>query len=91
MFTRKINYLWALNLAIFIAVVFLGIQQAGKGADISNLEKKLESVSKSKSELSETIFNNQKEDKQSKILELGFAKPSKVLYFNSIDTVAFIK
>lgn len=88
MYTRKINYIWAVNLLVFVAVVFLGIQQASKGADISLLEKKLEKVSIEKQELSEQIFNNGGDEKYTKSEELGFAKPSKVIYFNSIETVA---
>lgn len=45
MFTRKINYVWIINLVLFAGVVFLGIEQAGRGAEISNLENKLEVVS----------------------------------------------
>jgi hypothetical protein len=88
MFTRKINYIWVINLLLFVAVVVMGIDQAGKGATISSLERKLESISVSKRELTENIFNSGSEDKLTNTEELGFAKPSKVLYFNSIETVA---
>ena len=92
MFTRKINYVWIINLVLFAGVVFLGIEQAGRGAEISNLENKLEVVSIEKRDLSENIFNSGSENNLSlNASELGFVKPSMVLYFDSIDTVALAK
>ncbi len=91
MFTRKINYIWAINLVLFVAVVFLGIDQAGKGAVISSLERKLEEVSVTKRELSENIFNNDGDEKLTTAAEMGYSKPSNILYFNSIEVVASIK
>lgn len=89
MFTRKINYIWAINLILFAGVVFLGIEQAGKGADISHLEDKLETVSLQKRDLTENIF---KDGSDTKLVDnatnLGFVKPSQVYYFNSLDSVA---
>lgn len=91
MFIRKINYIWFLNLVIFVAVVFFGIKQAGMGADILVLEKKLEQTNASKRELSEAIFNQNTESKLTNVEELGFIKPSSVIYFNSIDSVASVQ
>ena len=37
----KINKItWIINLSLFIAVVFMGIEQAGRGAEIAKLENK---------------------------------------------------
>lgn len=91
MFTQKINYIWVLNLIVFITVVFLGIDQAGKGAEIALLERKLEQVSVAKRELSENIFGSGADDRYLNPESLGFSKPATVLYFNSIETVASIK
>lgn len=92
MFTQKINIIWIVNLVLFVSVVFLGITQTGKGADISSFEDSLESASITKMELSEKIFKTGNEKSlSSNAIDLGFAKPSKVLYFNSLDTVASIK
>lgn len=89
MYTRKINYIWAINLVLLIAVVFLGIEQAGRGADISQLENQFEGVSVQKRELSENLFQSGSDQKLLENVDtLGFAKPSKVLYFNIIETVA---
>ncbi|EKE06106.1 MAG: hypothetical protein ACD_19C00079G0011 [uncultured bacterium] len=94
MFTRKINYkvIWAINLILLIAVVFLGIEQAGRGAEISKLEDKLEVVSIEKRDLAENIFILGSENSLSlNASESGFLKPSTVLYFDSVDTVALAK
>lgn len=90
MFTRKINFriIWTINLILLIGVVFLGIEQAGRGADISSLENKLEAISVQKRDLTENIFNNGNETKLNNASESGFTKPSKVYYFNTIDSVA---
>lgn len=97
MFTRKnktslllrSNYIWAINLILFAGVVFLGIEQAGRGADISLLEDNLENVSIQKRELAEKIFITGSEvSLANNASDSGFIKPSNVYYFNSIDTVA---
>jgi hypothetical protein len=61
------------------------------GADILVLEKKLEQTNISKRELSEAIFNQNTESKLTNVEELGFIKPSNVIYFNSIDSVASVQ
>lgn len=89
MFTPKINYVWVLNLILFATVVFLGIEQAGKGAQISNLESKIESSFIQKRALSEGVFNLSSDTKiaqQSE--ELGFAKPTDIYYFKTEDLFA---
>lgn len=92
MFIRKINYIWAINLVMFIAVVFLGIEQAGRGADISKYENKLVKISEEKRILTETIFKNGNDDSiASSSLNLGFDKPTKIVYFSSIEPVASLK
>lgn len=89
MFSQKISYIWAINLILFIGVVVLGIEQAGRGAEISNLENKIEEAQVIKRDLSEEIFNNESETKLSGNIEnLGFVKPSSVYYFKTENTFA---
>lgn len=91
-YMKKINIIWGVNLVLFVSVVFLGIQQAGKAADISGLEDKLEIVNIQKRDLAENIFKSGSDTKLTdNVSELGFVKPSKVYYFNSIDSVASLK
>jgi 16S rRNA G966 N2-methylase RsmD len=92
MYTRKINYLWIVNLVLFAGVVFLGIEQASRGAEISKLENQLEVTSVQKRDLSENIFELGAESNFSQVAsESGFIKPTAVLYFDSIETVALAK
>lgn len=88
----KIKIFWGVNLLLFIGVVFLGIEQAGRGADISKLEGKLETILIQKRELAENIFDSGNEIKlKDDASNLGYSKPSKVYYFDSIDSVASLK
>lgn len=85
----KVRYLWAINLIMLIAVVFLGIEQAGKGAMISNLENKIEEQVILKRSLSEDIFNNDSSLASIKNAEsLGYIKPSKMYYFKTENIFA---
>lgn len=89
MYIQKISYIWAINLILFATVVFLGIEQAGKGAEISNLENKIELLVTEKRDLSEEIFDSgsdTKIDKQSE--ELGFVKPTDVYYLKTEEVFA---
>ncbi len=89
MFLRKINYLWAINLILFIGVVVLGIEQAGRGAEISNLENKIEEAVILKRDLTEAIFKNESDTKIAGNIEnLGFVKPSSVYYFKTENIFA---
>ena len=94
MYMSKINQktFWGVNLLLFIGVVFLGIEQAGRGADISNLEDQLEIRLIEKREIAENIFNSGNEIKLSdNAINLGYSKPSKVYYLDPIDSVASLK
>ncbi|MFZ3301213.1 MAG: hypothetical protein WA152_00695 [Microgenomates group bacterium] len=89
MFLRKINYLWALNLILFIGVVILGIEQAGRGAEISHLENKIEEAVVLKRDLSEEIFQNESDTKIAGNIEnLGFVKPTNIHYFKTENIFA---
>lgn len=84
MFLRKINYLWAINLILFIGVVVLGIEQSGRGAEISNLEGKIEEQIIMKRNLSEDIFSTNSNFISSENAEsLGYVKPTTVHYLKT--------
>lgn len=86
---RKINYLWAINLILFIGVVVLGIEQAGRGAEISYLENKIELQIIEKRNLSEEIFNSGTNLASVESAEsLGYLKPSEVFYFKTENIFA---
>ena len=80
---KKLKILIAINLILFASVVFLGIEQAGRGAEIAKLEDELELASVQKMNLSEGIFSKTSESKNQDIaLKLGFSKPQEVYYFS---------
>ena len=89
MFIQKIKYIWVVNLILFGAVVFLGIEQAGRGAEISQLENKIESAITTKRDLAEGVFNGSSDTKIAEnSQELGFNKPQSVYYFKTDDLFA---
>ncbi len=89
---KKINIIWGINLIVFAFVVFLGIEQAGKGAEISKIEKELETQISLKRDLSEQIFNSGSENKLGDVsADQGFSKPSKVVYMNSEEVSLTLK
>lgn len=92
MYTKKTKYIWILDLVVFIVVVFMGIEQAGTGAEISNLENKIEKLNIQKRDLAEKIFeNNNNDDTNNESLSLGFVKPSKIYYFDSEEAALTLK
>lgn len=83
---NKLKILIAVNLILFASVVFLGIEQAGRGAEIAKLEDEFEAATTQKMNLSEGIFNKTSESKNNDLaLEMGFGKPTRVYYF-SVDS-----
>lgn len=85
----KIKYLWVINLVLFIAVVFLGIEQAGRGAEISHLEDKIEVLMVSRRELTEQIFSaGSSLSSIDNAQNLGFIKPNNVHYLKAENIFA---
>lgn len=91
MFIQKIKILWLVNLILFIGVVFIGIEQAGMGAEIAKLERNLEKTTVIKQQLTDAIFeSNDNLSKEDTFLTLGFSKPVNVFYFNTADSQALL-
>jgi hypothetical protein len=82
------NIIWITNTLLLIAVVFLGIEQGGIGAQIRKMDEVLEAQDSVKREISEKIYVSQEVSSDSKIEELGFVKPVNILYFDTEDAVA---
>jgi len=87
---KKINKItWFINLSLFAFVVFLGIEQAGMGAEIVKLENNLEKSSATKQKLTDLVFaSNNKYGNEETLLSLGFMKPVNVYYFDTEDSFA---
>ena len=86
----KINKIaWIINLSLFIAVVFMGIEQAGRGAEIARIENGLEKAVLLKQQLTDAIFaSNKRLQNSNDLLSLGFIKPTTIYYFNTEDSFA---
>lgn len=85
----KVNKLiWVVNLIMFVSVVYLGIEQGSKGADIAKLESDIENQISAKRDLTEQIFTHDQGDNQVNLADLGFVKPSKILYFDTEEATA---
>lgn len=83
------KFIWFVNLALFVSVVFLGIEQAGRGAEIAKLEDGFEEATSVKRDLTEKIFTLSSEGKiENNASDLGFSKPNQIYYFNSDDVFA---
>ncbi len=70
----------------------MGIQQASRGADINDLENKLEITIENRNRITEEVFlagNIKNSNTESSLL--GYVKPEKIFYFDSIDSVASIR
>ena len=86
----KINKIaWIINLSLFIAVVFMGIEQAGRGAEIARIENGLEKAVLLKQQLTDAIFaSNKRLQNSNDLLSLEFIKPATIYYFNTEDSFA---
>lgn len=80
--------LWFINFVMFTLVVFLGIQQGGKGAEIAKMEDELKNLQLSRQNYLENILLVASNDQiEKKAVELGFNKPSSMVYIDSIDVL----
>ena len=75
--------------AFIIATVLLTIQTATSGAKIANLEKKQEELAKENRELNDRLIRKSSLTKISEEAdELGFVKPSDIIYLTPAEDVA---
>ncbi len=73
---------------LFVAVVFLGIEVGSIGAKISKIENSIEELAVEKRDIAENIFKKSGIVEEEKIAELGFNKPSNVIYFDTEEIIA---
>lgn len=80
---------WSVNMALFVSVVYMGITQAGLGAEMTQLEDQMIIVSEKKHQMSESILlGNSTTSFSEKSEGLGFSKPQEVVYIDSLDSFA---
>ncbi len=78
-----------LFVAFIIATVLLTIQTATSGAKIANLENKQEELAKENRELNDRLIRMSSLTKISEEAdELGFVKPSDIIYLTTAEDVA---
>lgn len=87
---KKQNLLWLfLSLLLVVANVYLGINYATSGVEISHLEGQEKSINNEKSSLSEQLLRMASlKQVEYKAVEMGFGKPTSILYLNAEESVA---
>lgn len=77
---------WTLNFVLLASVVFLGIQQGGKGAELAKMENELKNIQIAKHSYTEAMLVSSNTDQISqKAMELGFGKPIATVYIDGQD------
>lgn len=81
--------LFVVNLLLFMAIVYMGIMQAGMGAQIVNIQKETALHDEKHQQLTDSIFNsNNLNVSDDQLLSMNFKKPSDIYYFDIIDSLA---
>lgn len=86
---KKQNLLWVFLSLLVTANVYLGINYATSGVEISHLEDQEKSMNDEKSSLSEQLLRSASlKQVEYKAVEMGFGKPTSILYLNGEESVA---
>jgi hypothetical protein len=84
--TRKL--IWFTNLSLLALVVFLGIQQGGRGAELAQMEEEIRTLNSSKqNHLESILLISNTEEIEKKAAEMGFIKPLAVVYVDTQDVL----
>ena len=84
----KTKILWITNLSLLAVVVFMGIEQAGMGAELAKMERDTHLVNENIHKISETILITSSSAKlDTSAVELGFVKPQSIIYIDSNDVL----
>ncbi|HJX58945.1 hypothetical protein A2V61_01260 [Candidatus Woesebacteria bacterium RBG_19FT_COMBO_47_8] len=80
---------WVLGISFLAFFVFLTVETATSGATLSYLEKQEQNLSRENSDLEDSIVKaSSLNGFEKKSAELGFVKPSQILYINGKEEVA---
>jgi CHASE3 domain sensor protein len=93
---KKINlnkisktFLWGLLLVFVAITVFFAVEQATRGSEIALLEKEKITLENRKRELTEELVQTSSlNGAEKKAEELGFVKPSNLVYISEKEAVA---
>lgn len=81
--TKITNLFWLLNLVVFVAVIYMSVEQTAKSSQISEIEEKIYEYTLYKGDLTEDIIKNQQIDSQDESFQsLGFTTPEKTVYLD---------
>lgn len=84
----KTKILWLTNISLLALVVFMGIEQAGRGAEIAKMETETRLINDNIHKISEAILVTSSSAKlDTSAVELGFVKPQNVIYVDSKDVL----
>lgn len=81
--------IWSLGVILVGLTVYVTIESSTSGAELSNMEKIEAKLTQENDDLSnELVGNSSLNTLESKASELGFAKPTKILYIGEEQKVA---
>jgi cell division protein FtsL len=85
----KTYFVWLLLVIFVIANVYFTVEFATSGAEIAGLEKKEAELTEESNSLSEELLKTTSlNDIAQKAGEMGFAKPTRIVYLNGEEPVA---
>jgi len=85
----KTTLFWILGISFMACFVFLTVETATSGAVLAKLENQEAGLLQENSDLKDAVVRaSSLNGVEKKSVELGFAKPSKILYISSIEEVA---
>ena len=87
--TFKPTLFWILGIAFMACFVFLTVETATSGAVLAKAESREATLLQENSDLKDAVVRaSSLNDVEKKSLEMGFVKPSKILYINGSEEVA---
>ena len=85
----KTTLFWILGISFMACFVFLTVETATSGAVLAKLENQEAGLLQENSDLKDAVVRaSSLNGVEKKSVELGFVKPSKILYISSIEEVA---
>ena len=85
----KPTLVWILGITLLACFVFLTVETATSGAVLAKLESREASLAQENADLKDAVVRaSSLNGVEKKSVEMGFIKPSKILYINGSEEVA---
>jgi hypothetical protein len=85
----KTTLIWIAGITLMACFVFLTVETATSGAVLAKLENQEASLMRENADLNDALVRaSSLNGVEKKSVEMGFVKPSQILYINSIEEVA---